>query len=121
MSAADELSAQDNESTTWDASMVAILLFLEDLMHNKKFGGNKGMYDDAHERAAALLRVLLKWPIRNLDALAFALPRTGLEMLLRDLVVDTEALKESEEAHGDAKGLRSSGCLFIRILRCASM
>ena len=120
-SAADELSAPDSEATEWNASITAILLFLEEVMHNKKIGGKKGMYEDADERAKALLRVFLKWPIRKLDALAFALPRTGMEMLLRDLVVDIEALKESEETHGDAKHLRTSGCLFIRILQCASI
>ena len=120
-SAADELSAPDSEATEWNASITAILLFLEEVMHNKKIGGKKGMYEDADERAKALLRVFLKWPIRKLDALAFALPRTGMEMLLRDLVVDIEALKESEETHGDAKHLRTSGCVFIRILQYASI
>jgi hypothetical protein len=94
--------------TDWLASIPATLLFLEELVSNNKLGGAKD-HQDFRKRAEELFRTMLAWPLRDLDALAFALSRTGIEILLRGDEVDKEALEESEETQGHANRLRTSG------------
>ena len=76
-------------------SMLAAILFLEKISCTQNFGKGPGQAEMSL-KGRALLTVFLTWPRQGENDIAFALPQSGCEMLLRGMVVDRDSLEESD-------------------------
>ena len=74
--------------------MLAAILFVENLIFNKRFGGSPSNKQDIVRKSKLVLTTFLTWPRHSEETIAFALPKSRCEMLLTDMVVDISALAE---------------------------
>ena len=89
----------------WRVSMLAAILFVENLIFNKRFGDSTSNKQDIVRKSKLALTIFLTWPRHSEETIAFALPKSRCEMLLTDMVVDISALEESEKCEV-SNGLR---------------
>ena len=81
----------------WRISMMAAILFVENLISNKRFGGAASNKEDIVRKSKLALTMFLTWPRHSEETIAFALPKSRCEMFLTGMVVDISALAESEK------------------------
>lgn len=94
---ADASESESAMSSEWRLSVQAAILFLEEVACSKRLGTRSKDKDVAKSKARALLTAFLQWPRHGEEIIAFALPGSGCQMLLRGMQVDREILVESEE------------------------
>ena len=108
----DERCGDKPDSKTqqeWRISVLAAILFLEQIAFTGHFARGEQLPWHLSEKAQALLSALLTWPRQGESDIAFALPETGCEILLRGMVVDHETLVESEAHIAKDKQIRIFG------------
>ena len=81
----------------WRVSMLDAILFVENLIFNKRFGGSASNKQGIVRKSKLVLTTFLTWPRHSEETIAFALPKSRCEMFLTDMVVDISALAESEK------------------------
>ena len=90
--------AKPAESNQVRVSMLAALLFLEDVTFSGgKYISADNKADDIGSKAKAVLKAWLLWPRHSESTIALALSRTPCEMLITGLEVDGGVLAESEQ------------------------
>lgn len=100
-------SPEENRSKNgeWRVSVLGTILFLENAAFSKQWAKSVSGSDDSRSKASALLSALLQWPRHGETDIAFALPKTGCQLLLSGMEIDHECLVQSEEHLGNAKAI----------------
>ena len=85
-------------SSDWRVSALAAVLFLEEACFDKRWMRRKAIHPNALDRAQALLKCLMSWPLRGESSVAYVLDRSKSTLMLWGSKVDVETFKETEPA-----------------------